>query len=607
MNEAQSKFLEDLQAKKSRGVSKDGAVADATAKDPSESFLDEMGKNLVGQLEMAGMVITGAVASPVSKIADIMYTPIAGVEAGTEIGKGVAESLTYMPQTERGQQFAQATGEALQPITEFFQTGMEAGAKGIERATGSEMIGEMAKDVVSLTPDILALGAVKALKPNVVLKQNGQPTPALKQILNKQGLTYEALTPEAQAAIPDTLPPALIDRAQQSATGKAVTKKEIEAGGRQAGLADKQVTPGGKLKTDPLGAEAVRQGWDEGFVAAIKSANPATQAEMLKQLAMYERIKANKAAAAQGRPSDIAGQSVTQRINFIKKKVEEANAAKNKIAREKFPGMSVDVAPVAQRLQSALKELDVRLLPDQNGVLRVPEFRGSVIQADRAAQRMIKDALDLMNSAKRDAAGLHRLKLQFDNLIDYGRSQQKLTPSGEGVVRGLRNEINTVLRTLDPDYAKANDIVSRGLETFENLRKSAGTQVDIYADTASKAVGQQLRRLFSNTQARVNLEDTVKLIDDFADELGGSFNTSAYDLSLFANNLDRKFGAVAETSLQGVMEAANIAQNVARGDIPGVAAQGARFVKDRMDAARGVNEFTAYRTLEELLKRGAGK
>lgn len=606
MNEAQRKFLEDLQAKKAGGVPKDGAVADATAQDPGESFLDEMGKNLIGQLEMAGMVITGAVADPIGKIADIVYTPIAGVEAGTEIGKGVRESMTYMPQTERGQQFAQATGEALQPIAEFFTTGMEAGAKGIERFTGSEMAGEMAKDVVSLTPDVLALGAVKALKPNVVLKQNGQPTPALKQLLNKQGLTYEALTPEAQAAIPDTLPPALIDKAQQSSVGKAVTKKEIEAGGRQAGLADKQVTPQGKLKSDPLGAEAVRQGWDEGFVAAIKSANPATQAEMLKQLAAYERIKANKAAAAQIRPSDIAGQAVTQRLNFIKGKVAEANATKNKIARERFPGMQVDFSRVTNRLTQELDRLGVTMTP---GATK-PQlgFRGSQIQVDTAAQNMINKAVDLMATGGRpDALRLHDLKLQFDNLIDYGKKSQQLTNEGKGTLKAIRREINDVLRTADPEYAKANDIISRGLETFDNLRQSAGTKVDIFADTADKAVGQQLRRLFSNTQARVNLEDTVKLIDDFADELGGSFNTSAYDLSLFANNLDRKFGAVAETSLQGVMEAANVAQNVARGDVAGVAAQGVRFVKDRMDSARGINEFTAYRTLEELLKRGAGQ
>lgn len=602
MNEKQRKFLEGLAVNQGQQV-----TAPAVEQDASESFLDEMGKNLVAQLEMAGMVLTGAVASPVGKIADILYTPIAGVEAGTEIGKAVTESITYMPQTERGQEFAQATGEFFEPVSQFIETGLEAGAKGIERATGSEMAGEMAKDVVSLTPDILALGAVKALKPNVILKdQAGNPTPALKQILNKQGLTYEALTPEAQAAIPDTLPPALIDRAQQSAAGKAVAKKDIEAGGRQAGLADKAVTPGGKLKSDPLGAEAVRQGWDEGFIAAIKSANPATQAEMLKQLAAYERIKANKAAAAQGRPSDFAGQAVTQRINFIKKKIDEANAEKNRIAREKFPGMQVDFTPVTNTLMQELDRLGVSITP---GATK-PQlgFRGSQIQVDNAAQGMLNKVVDLMATGGRpDAARLHNLKLQLDNLIDYGRTSQQLTAEGQRTIKAIRAQINDALRTLDPDYAKANDTVSRGLEVFDNLRQSAGTKVDIFADTADKAVGQQLRRLFSNTQARVNLEDTVKAIEDFSSELGGSFNTSAYDLALFANNLDRKFGAVAETSIQGVMEAAQMASNVARADVPGMAAQGARFVKDRMDQARGINEFTAYRTLEELLKRGAAQ
>jgi hypothetical protein len=269
-----------------------------------------------------------------------------------------------------------------------------------------------------------------------------------------------------------------------------------------------------------------------------------------------------------------------------------------------------------------LDELDVRLLPDQNGVLRVPEFRGSVIQADRAAQRIIKDALDLMNSAKLDAAGLHRLKLQFDNLIDYGRSQQKLTPAGERVVRGLRNEMNAVLRTLDPQYAKANDVVSRGLSIFEDLRGSAGTKVDLFADTADKMVGQQLRRLFGNTQARIGLETSIKAVDDFANELATAakgtevgpvvqgattkttpqFNTSAYDLALFANNLDRKFGARAETSFQGLQEAAI---DVATGQPSASIARGAAQVaKGALDSARGVDEFAAFRALEEVLKRG---
>lgn len=628
MNEAQRKFLEELRTKKAQEAASP-KMPDAQAQPPEETFIDFLANSALGkavqmipgQAEMAATILTGAIASPVGKVADIASTPFVGVERGTEIGQGITSAMTYTPRTEVGQRFAQQTGEFFQPAAEFFQTGLQAGAKGIERATGSEIVGEMAKDVVSLTPDILALGAAKQLSGSVVLKDAaGNPTPALRQLLNRKGLNYEALTPEAKASIPDKISKDLVGKASEKAQASAVTKADIEAGGRQGGLATSEVTPAGKLKTDTLGKEAVRQGWDEGFIQAVKSANPATQAEMLKMLRLYEQFKADKSIAT--RPSDIAGQAVTQRVNFIKEKINEANATKNRIAREKFSGMNVDVSPVAQRLQSTLDELDIRLLPDESGVLRIPEFRGSAIQADRAAQRLIKDALDLMNSAKRDAAGLHKLKLQFDNLIDYSRSQQKLTPAGERVVKGLRNEMNTVLRTLDPQYAKANDVVSRGLSIFEDLRGSAGTKVDLFADTADKMVGQQLRRLFGNTQARIGLETSIKAIDDFANELvtaakgtevgpviqGATtkttpkFDTSAYDLALFANNLDRKFGARAETSFQGLQEAAI---DVATGQPSASIARGAAQVaKGALDSARGVDEFSAFRALEEVLKRG---
>jgi hypothetical protein len=629
MNEAQRRYLEELGAKKSQQAASpkmpNGEVAA-----PEETFVDFLADSALGkaaqmipgQAEMAATLVTGAIADPVGKVVDIASTPFVGVERGTELGRSVSGAMTYTPRTEVGQRFAQQTGEFFQPVGEFFQGVGQTIKGGVESATGSEMAGEMTKDILSLTPDVLALGAAKGLSGSIVLKDSaGNPTPALRQLLNRKGLNYEALTPEAKASIPDKIPKDLVGKASEKAQASAVTKADIESGGRQGGLATSEVTPDGKLKIDTLGKEAVRQGWDEGFVQAVKSANPATQKEMMKMLRLYEQFKADKSIAT--RPSDIAGQAVTQRVNFIKSKISEANATKNKIAREKFPGMSVDVSPVAQKLQSTLDELDIRLLPDEGGVLRIPEFRGSAIQADRAAQRMIKDALDLMNSAKLDAAGLHRLKLQFDNLIDYGRSQQKLTPAGEQVVKGLRNEMNTVLRTLDPKYAAANDVVSRGLSIFEDLRGSAGTKVDLFADTADKMVGQQLRRLFGNTQARIGLEESIKAIDDFSNQLATAakgtevgpvvqgakatptpkFETSAYDLALFANNLDRKFGARAETSFQGLQEAAI---DVATGQpSASIARAAAAAGKRALDGTRGVDEFSAFRALEEVLKRGS--
>jgi len=616
MNEAQKQFLAELEASQ-RGS------APAPQAPTERGFGEEMLRNVGGQAEMAGMLLTGAIADPLSKVADIASTPFVGVERGTEIGKDVAGALTYMPQTERGQEFAQATGEFFEPVGEFFKGVGQTVKGGVQSATGSEMAGEMTKDILSLAPDILAVGGAAALRGGIRLKTpDGQPTPELKEILNRRGLNYDALTPEAKASIPDSLPPAVLQGMQKGRAAKDVARTDIEAGGRQAGLADVEVTPSGRLRGDRAAQEAIRQGWDEGFIQAIKTANPATQSEMLKMLNIYEQFKADKSIRM--RPSDIAGQAVTQRLTFIKDAVDRANALKNRIAREKFPGMTVDYAPVTKVLMDELDRLGVQMTP---GAQRPNlNFRGSDLQADTAAQGVIKKAVDLMaTGGAPDAARLHRLKLQLDNLVDYSRTSGKLTKSGQDVVKAVRAKINDQLRTLDPEYARANDVVSTGINIFDDLRSSAGTKVDIFADTADKAIGQQLRRLFSNTQARVNLENTVKAIDDFSNQLTRGlgkevglytgdaatavpkFNTDAYDLALFANNLDRKFGTVAETSLQGVQEAANIAASAARGDTVGFAQQALGAVRGGIDRARGVDEFSAYRALEDVIRQGVNR
>jgi hypothetical protein len=305
MNEAQRQYLEEIQAKKSQA-----AVApkvDGEIEAPEETFLDFLADSAVGQAvqmipgqaEMAGMLLTGAIADPLSKVADIATTPFLGVEGGTQVGESIRQGMTYQPRTEVGQRFAQQTGEFFQPVGEFFKGVGEQVKGGVQSVTGSEMAGEMTKDILSLTPDVLAVGAAKGLSGNIVLKDAaGNPTPALRQLLNRKGLNYEALTPEAQAAIPAKITKDIIGKGSQKAQASAVTKADIEAGGRQGGLATSEVTPGGKLKTDTLGKEAVRQGWDEGFVQAVKSANPATQAEMLKMLRLYERFKADKSITA---------------------------------------------------------------------------------------------------------------------------------------------------------------------------------------------------------------------------------------------------------------------------------------------------------------------
>jgi hypothetical protein len=562
-------------------------------------------ETLLGQLETAGTFLTGGVVDPLSKIVDIAGTAFGDVESGNVAGESMREAMTYMPRTEGGKAVLGSIGNLMAPVGEFFGGVGQAVKGGVESLTGSEKAGEITKDVLSLAPDVAGLAALK-LRGGVKLKENGMPTRELRDILQERGITYEALTPEAQNAIPDTLPATVTPSGQTKGMSGKVAAEDIQAGGRQGGLATLAVK-GDKVVPDPIGQEAVRQGFDERIIQVAKSTTPETRADMLKMLQRMESFKAGKTDL---RPSDIAGQAVVNRVEFIRDQAKNARTELNEIARNNLAGKPMDVTPVMQNLQSSLDDLGVTVL-NANG-RPVVSYKGSIIEKDPGSQRVINDLLDLMSGGQTgapvDALRFHNLKRQIDAIVDYGKSGKEGIPaSGEKLLKGIRRSLNESLRQVDPDYARVNDTLSTSIKVFEDIEDSVGTKIDIFGPSADRAVGQQLRRLFSNTQARVAMEDAIKQLDDVSRQFGGNFNNSAYDLSQFATNLDKRFGAVAETSLQGVMESAvnRGAQVATQGTTATVTQMAADFLKKKANEARGVSDYNAMRAMEELLKRNA--
>lgn len=577
--------------------------------DIREDPLTWAGQTILGQLEGAGTFLTGGVADPLSKIVDIAGTAFGDVESGDVAGQGVREAMTYMPKTEGGRAVMGSIGNLMAPVGEFFGEVGEAIKGGVQSATGSEKAGEITKDILSLAPDVAALGALK-YRGGIPLKENGVPTRELRDILEKRGLNYESLTPEAQAAIPDTLPATVAPSSQAKGVSRQAAVTDIESGGTQAGLAPMRVDQG-KLKSDPTAQEAIRQGFEERVVQIAKSATPQTKADME---AMLRRMESYKAGGTKLRPSDIAGQAVVDRVNFIADKAKEARAELNQIAKDKLPGVQVDASGVTSKLDSALDDLGVNVL-FANGK-PVVSYKGSIIEKDPGSQRAINDLVDLMYGGESriltgseipvSALRVHNLKRQIDALVDYGKkSKDGIPASGENVLKQIRRDLNEVLRQADPDYARVNDVLSTSIKTFDDLGGSVGTKIDIRGASADRGIGQQLRRLFSNTQARVAMEDAIQQLDDVASKFGGNFNNSAYDLALFATHLDKRFGAVAETSLQGVTESAiNRAGQAATQGATATATQMAvDAAKNVYNKARGVNDYSAARAMEELLKR----
>ena len=571
----------------------------------TEDPLGFAGQTILGQLESAGTMLTGAVADPLAKLTDIATTGFSDTEAGNVAGQQVREAMTYMPRSEGGQAVLGSMGEVLEPVGEAFKYLGEQIKGGVESVTGSEKAGEMTKDVLSLIPDVAGVAALTARGP-VILKQNGRPTPELQQMLEKQGIVYEALTPEAQAAIPDQLPATVAPKSQTKKASEQAVVTDITAGGKQAGLAEKQVSPRQTLMADPLAQEAVKQGFEPRVVQRVKTATPETRADMD---AMLKRFETFKVGGTDLRPSDIAGQAVVDRIKFIRDKANEARTELNQIAKQNLAGKPVDAAPIQQVLANSLDELGVTVL-SANGK-PVISFKGSIIEKDPGSQRAIKDLIDLMSGgAPADALRFHNLKRQIDALVDYGKAGKEGIPaSGEQVLKGIRRALNQSLRAVDEDYARVNDVLSTSIKTFDDIGDSVGTKIDIFGASADRGIGQQLRRLFSNTQARIAMEDAIKQLDDVANQFGGNFNNSAYDLSLFATHLDKRFGTVADTSLQGVMESAvgRGAQAMTQGTTATAAQMAADFVKRKTNEARGINDYNAMRAMEQLLLRGANQ
>ena len=82
-----------------------------------------IGEQVVGGLETAATIASGALAEPIAGVAGIAQSlnPFADEGAGAEAVKATQEALTYQPRTEVGQESLQATGEALKPVGDFFQ------------------------------------------------------------------------------------------------------------------------------------------------------------------------------------------------------------------------------------------------------------------------------------------------------------------------------------------------------------------------------------------------------------------------------------------------------------------------------------------------------
>lgn len=590
-------------------------MANAQAKNPQ--FIPDPGVGINTFVEPALSLVSGAIAEPVAGLAGLASAPFVGADKAADIVGETREGMTFQPRSAQGKAGQRALGEfvaggidaASEALAPIQQASSEVGGGPLFSGdiafnlTGSPELATLAETTPTLVAELFGVHALRSIKPGTrLLKPDGNPTKLLENRLDKQGLVFNGLTPEARSSIPEFAPKGLIPSSGDAASSvNEAVKQQIKSGARDNSLATLKVV-GDNVVPDKAGLEAVRQGFDDGFVQAVKTASPESKSAMSKMLDITQKVGKNRRAALDSRPTDIVGQALSKRIAFIRNQANDAGKELNEIANTKLRGQPLDAQPVVTRLQESLSDLDVELIDGANGVPQ-PVFKGSLISKDRAAQKAIKDAIDLMSEGGApDALRFHKLKRQLDNIIDFKKkSAGGLSDAGRNVLKGLRASLNDSIREVNPDYARVNDVLSSSLTALDDFQKVAGTSIDIFGEGSAKAIGQDMRGLMSNRKSRVRLENSVNALDKVASDLGATFGDDIKDLALFANSIEDRFGAVAQTSFKGEIESA-INRAGQQGAKATALQAGVERVAKGAEKLRGVNDLNAFRAMRDILR-----
>lgn len=558
----------------------------------------------IGGEQALGTIGSAIISEPVAGVAGIIQSlnPLAEPGAGARAVESTREALTFAPDSPQAVEKLQQIAELAEPVT----TALSATEKGLGdfafELTGSPTIAAGATAVPTLILEGLGLASLKKLRTGTrLIDDQGNATKALRTQLDKDGLVFENLTPDARASIPKFADKKLIPgKSEVAGTGENVLVQQIKSGARDDSLAGFKVV-NNRIEPDKLGLDAIKQGYSEGFVQAVKSANKETKTGMNKMLTMMRRIKKNERLALEFRPADVMGDSFANRIRFIRDKANTARLELNTIAEKSLRGKQINPAPIVDKLESAMEKLDVDLIDGGRGVPK-PVFEGSLISKDRTSQRVVKDLIDLMaEGGAPDALRFHKLKRQLDNMIDFRKkSASGLSEAGKNVLKDIRFALNSELRALSPDYARVNDTLSSSLTALDDFQRVSGSSIDIFGTNANKAIGQDIRGIMSNRKSRVKLENAIDQIESVTADLGGNFTDDLRDLALFANGLDNRFGAVAKTSFKGEIESAikQTAQQGAKATVVQTAAEKAGKIGQKL---RGVNDFNAFEAMNKLL------
>jgi len=560
---------------------------------PAPESEPTIGEQVIGGAEAALTAATGATGGTIGLLGGTLQGIISELRSG-EFGSNEAANriadraeaamaeFTYAPRTETGQEYVQAIGEAGEALAPL------AGLGGAAQQIGQ--LGKAARPQIARAAKTAAQAATQAAKPAAeVAKGVFQYQSPTKQRIGRLLEAGETDVETAKFKLKEPRTGAVEGQAllegPETATSKF--KKALDVGGP-------------KIVKDKAAIESIKQGFDEGVIASVKGSSKEDRSKMAKMVNIMERGKKNQEYALKNRPADVAGQSLVDRIDYIRSTNKKAGK-ELEIAAQSLKGKDVDSSSAISRFMDDLDNMGIRLTRNKDGKIS-PDFRGSDIEDLAAPESAIKRMVARLAKDKApNAYELHRVKKYIDENVTYGKQGEGLGGKTESILKNLRRNIDGILDDEFKDYDAANTKYADTISALDDIQDVAGRKMDLSGGRADKATGTLLRRVMSNSQSRVRLLDSIDEIEGVAAKYGGKFDDNLMSQTLFFDELDRMFGATARTSFQGQIGQA--IEGAARAATPtGMGDLAIKGVAKGVEKARGINESGAFRAIKELLK-----
>lgn len=345
----------------------------------------------------------------------------------------------------------------------------------------------------------------------------------------------EEILGAGSAAIPAPVKTALPTAVE--ATRNALPSKARDAAKlpllRQSGdvaAAGFKLDDAGKVVRDAVQKKALKAGIDEGAVAMIASANKATKSRIKDMVSVLEKGRGNLEYRNFNTPQKVVGEAIGDRLKIIQNANRQAANQLDQVAKS-LTGKPVDVSPAVNTFLDDLVNEGVQFNP-KNGSL---DFSDSTIEGLADAQNIIKRVVKRLyhtNDPSQNAYRVHNAKKFLDEQVSYGKTQAGLSGRMEGIVKRLRHNLDGILDESFPEYDRVNSIYAETRGVIDDLQGLAGKKVDLTGVNVDKALGTMSRKVLSNYNTGVAMEDLFGTLDSVARRYGSPLN-SAIDDDLF--------------------------------------------------------------------------